>query len=86
MVSLDEEKVECALGNWDIWFWQGKIAKNSIFLFICLCPLVLPIQETRLIMFFYKKKIDLCVENDQQVDNGINHHMNEYALPVTVFN
>ena len=55
MVSLDEEKVECALGNRDIWFWQGKIAKNSIFLFICLCPLVLPIQETRLIMFFYKK-------------------------------
>ena len=56
MYNLDEEKIECALGNKEFWFWQGKEAENVVFLFvtselktfICLCQ----IQTTGLIMFF----------------------------------
>ena len=57
MYSLDEEKIECALGNGEIWFWQGKKAENVFFyfwsrdsrhLFVFDCQ----IQTTRLIMFF----------------------------------
>ena len=30
--SLDEEKIECALGNRE--FWLGKKAENGVFLFL----------------------------------------------------
>ena len=57
MFNLDEEKIECALGNKEFCFWQGKKAENVVFLFltsglaavICLW-LLIQIQTTRLIM------------------------------------
>ena len=33
MFNLHEEKVECALGNNEFCFWQGKKAENVVFLF-----------------------------------------------------
>ena len=44
MHNHDEEKIECALGNMEFCFWQGKKAENDVFLlltsglaaFICL--------------------------------------------------
>ena len=34
--NLDEEKIECALGNKELCFWQGKKAKNVVFLYLML--------------------------------------------------
>ena len=34
MHDLDEEKIECALGNKEFCFWQGKKAENAVFLFL----------------------------------------------------
>ena len=34
MYNLDEEKIECALGNKEICFWQGKRAEIFVFLFL----------------------------------------------------
>ena len=31
MFNLDEEKIECALGNKEFCFWQGKKAENVLF-------------------------------------------------------
>ena len=33
MINLDEEKIECTLGNRDFCFWQGKKAENVFYLF-----------------------------------------------------
>ena len=34
MFILEEEKIECALGNKEFCFWQGKKAKNVMFIFL----------------------------------------------------
>ena len=34
MYSLDEEKIECALGKRKIWFLAAKKAENVVFLFL----------------------------------------------------
>ena len=31
MFNLDEEKIECALGNKEFCFWQGKKVENVLF-------------------------------------------------------
>ena len=34
MSNLDEEKIESAVGNKELGFWQGKKADNVVFLFL----------------------------------------------------
>ena len=34
MYSLGGEKIECALGNMEIWCWRGKKAENAVFYFL----------------------------------------------------
>ena len=59
MFNLDEEKIEFALGNRALVFWQGKKAENdflrdSRYFFVsgyCYCQ----IQTTRLIIIFQYK-------------------------------
>ena len=34
MFNQDEEKIECAVGNWEICFWQGKKAEMGLILFL----------------------------------------------------
>ena len=36
MFNLEEEKIECALGNKEFCFWQDKKAKNVMFIFLAL--------------------------------------------------
>ena len=54
MINLDEEKIECALGNRE--FWLGKKAENGVFLFLTselavfICLWLQP-NSTRSIMF-----------------------------------
>ena len=51
MFNLDEEKIEYALGNKELCFWQGKKAENVVFCilyvrraaFICLIYLTVQI-------------------------------------------
>ena len=57
MSNLDEEKIECALGNKELGFWQDKKADNVVFLFLTsgfaafICWYCL-IQTTRFSIFF----------------------------------
>ena len=34
MFNPDEEKIECAIGNSEFCFWQGKKAENAVFLIL----------------------------------------------------
>ena len=53
MFNLDEEKIEYALGNKELCFWQGKKAENIVFCilyvrraaFICLIYLTVQIIQ-----------------------------------------
>ena len=69
---------ECAVGNREICFWQGKQAEIVLILilmsgfavFICLWLLVLPIQTTRLIIFFTLHS-SVCLEKGSETSEQL---------------
>ena len=82
MYSFDEEKMECTVGNNDFCFWNGKIAKNVVVVFltsgltafICLWLLVQP--NSNIILKNKEEKIgctvgnkDFCFWNDKIAEN-----------------